>query len=217
MKDSGISDHAAQFLATEHWSLLSARSLAWNESFSRVSVFLTTLSASAVALALVADASGFGSTFKIFASVLFPIVLFLGIGTYLRVMQINLEDLHLMAAMNRLRRAYIEDAPEIKPYLSSGTSDDEPGVWTSYLLGQPNPTVPLWIQLMVTTPTVVGTLNAVIAAAGVTAIVATIGAPDLVVAATAALVFLSVWLTLYTVQRRTFEMARRTTPRFPTD
>ena len=34
----------AQFLATEHWSLLATRSLSWNESFSRSSMFLTSLS-----------------------------------------------------------------------------------------------------------------------------------------------------------------------------
>jgi hypothetical protein len=106
-----LTSHAAAFLSTEHWSLLSARSLAWNESFNRVSVFLTTLSASAVALALVADASGFDNEFKIFSLVLFPIVLFLGIATYVRLVQINLEDIYLVGAMNRLRRAYVESAP----------------------------------------------------------------------------------------------------------
>src|SRR5881409_1123072 len=32
-----------QILSTEHWSLLASRSLAWNESFSRAGMFLTTL------------------------------------------------------------------------------------------------------------------------------------------------------------------------------
>ena len=101
--------------------------------------------------------------------------------------------------------------------MSSGISDDEPGVWTSYLLGQPNPTVPLWVQLMVTTPTVVGTLDAVIAAAGIAGIAASVGAPDPVVVAIATIVFLTTWLGLYTVQRRAFDMARRAVARFPSD
>lgn len=43
-----------QILATEHWSLLATRSMVWNEMFTRAGMFLTTLSASIVALALVA-------------------------------------------------------------------------------------------------------------------------------------------------------------------
>jgi len=117
-----LSDNAPGFLATEHWGLLSARSLAWNEAFSRVAVFLNTLSASAVALALVADASGFDDRFKIFALVLFPIVLYLGLATYARIVRINLEDSYFVAAMNRLRRAYVDNAPEIRDFITSGVS-----------------------------------------------------------------------------------------------
>jgi hypothetical protein len=39
----------AAILATEHWSLLSARSLIWNEAMSRATVFLSVLSARSVA------------------------------------------------------------------------------------------------------------------------------------------------------------------------
>jgi len=49
-----------QILSTEHWSLLASRSLAWNESFSRADMFLSTLSGAIVALALVAQATEFG-------------------------------------------------------------------------------------------------------------------------------------------------------------
>jgi len=43
-----------QILATEHWSLLATRSMTWSEIFSRAGIFLTVVSASVVALALVA-------------------------------------------------------------------------------------------------------------------------------------------------------------------
>ena len=49
--DPPLGEHAAALLAAEHWSLLSARSLIWSEAQSRVTVFLTVLSASIVALA----------------------------------------------------------------------------------------------------------------------------------------------------------------------
>ena len=34
-----LGPHAAQILGTEHWSLLAARSLIWNEAQSRATVF----------------------------------------------------------------------------------------------------------------------------------------------------------------------------------
>jgi len=51
----------AQILATEHWSLLGTRSTLWAEVMSRITIHLTVASAALVVLALVAQASGFGS------------------------------------------------------------------------------------------------------------------------------------------------------------
>ena len=210
---SPLSSQGAAFLSTEHWGLLSARSLAWNESFNRVSVFLTTLSASAVALALVADASGFGDEFKIFSLVLFPIVLFLGVATYVRLVQINLEDIYLVGAMNRLRRAYVDTAPEISEYLTSGVNDDEAGVWASYLLGrrQPHP----WAQFLATTPTVVATLDAVIATVGAGALARHLGTSGGALVLLCIAVFLTSWAGLFALQLRAFKRVRQTEPRFP--
>ena len=56
-------EHAATLLATEHWGLLASRSLGYTEAFSRVTVFLTVLSASIVGLALVVNSQGFGDEF----------------------------------------------------------------------------------------------------------------------------------------------------------
>src|SRR3977135_4002599 len=74
-----------QILSTEHWSLLASRSLAWNESFSRAGMFLTTLTGAIVALALVAQASAFGDAFTLFALVILPVVLFIGVTTGMRL------------------------------------------------------------------------------------------------------------------------------------
>jgi hypothetical protein len=64
---SGVEPSVAvrlQILSTEHWSLLGSRSLAWNESFSRAGMFLSTVTGAIVALALVAQASEFGQGFR---------------------------------------------------------------------------------------------------------------------------------------------------------
>ena len=45
-----------QILSTEHWSLLATRSLAWNETFTRATMFMSALSFAVVSLALVGQA-----------------------------------------------------------------------------------------------------------------------------------------------------------------
>src|SRR5438105_4864209 len=100
-----------QILATEHWSLLASRSLAWNESFSRAAMFLSTLSGAIVALALVAQASAFGDTFTLFALVILPVVLFIGLATFIRLGASHYHDAMCVIGMNRIRAAYLGLAP----------------------------------------------------------------------------------------------------------
>src|SRR5215203_2167989 len=69
----------AQILATEHWSLLATRSMTWSEIFSRTGTFLTVLSAIMVALSLVAQGTGLGQTFRVFALLVIPIELLVGL------------------------------------------------------------------------------------------------------------------------------------------
>jgi hypothetical protein len=209
-----ISPAAATFLSTEHWHLLGTRSMSWNESFSRASIFLNTLSAFVVALALVANASGFGRSFSRFALVLFPIVLFLGITTYVRLVRINLNDSFIVAAMNRLRRAYVEAAPEIAPYLTSGTTDDMEGMYQSVLLGQKGTKTPL-PHIIVTTPTLLLVLNAIIGAAGSAFAAERAGASDAVIAIVSIVVALAIALGLASVQARAAREMLAHKVRFP--
>jgi hypothetical protein len=122
----------AQILATEHWSLLATRSMTWNEVFSRTGTFLTILSATVVALSLVAQATDFGERFRAFAFLVLPMVLIVGLATYLRVIEADREDAWLVVGMNRLRHAYLQLAPELEPYFVTSHHDDEPGVLQTY-------------------------------------------------------------------------------------
>jgi hypothetical protein len=121
-----------QILTTEHWNLLSTRALSWNEAFSRATMFLSALSGAIVALALVAQVATFGAAFSTFALLILPVVLFLGLATFLRLVQINREDVSWVIGMNLLRHAYLEAAPELRPYFVTGSNDDEPGVMATY-------------------------------------------------------------------------------------
>ena len=161
-----------QILSTEHWSLLASRSLAWNESFSRAGMFLSTLSGAIVALALVAQATQFGEGFRLFALVILPVVLFVGIGTNLRMGLANYHDARTVIGMNRIRAAYMELAPELERYFVMGTTDDFAGVEKTMGL-QPGTSLP--VQMIASTPLLVSVLNGVLVAAIVALAVLQVG------------------------------------------
>ena len=151
----------AQFLATEHWSLLATRSLSWSEAFSRTGRFLSTLSAATVALALVGPATSFGDEFAIFALVILSITLFLGVATFARLTQVNNEDLYWVAGMNRLRGAYVRLVPGIENDFFAGWTVDPRGISRTFAAVDVSAPAPL--HLLVTTPAVVGIISAAIA------------------------------------------------------
>jgi len=159
-QDAGASPRRVQFLATEHWSLLATRALSWNESFARTSMFLTSLSTSTVALALVGSAAGFGTEFNLFALVVLSITLFLGLATFVRLTQVNNEDLYWVAGMNRLRGVYARLEPGIEDEFVTGTTLDVPGFALSYGAMQVTGVAPL--HFLVTTPGVVGIICSVL-------------------------------------------------------
>ena len=213
--DRPFGPDGATILATEHWSLLGTRSLIWNEAMSRTTVFLTVLSASIVALALLADATGFGRRTTAVALVLLPVVFLLGLATYGRLVQINSEDVAITLAMNRLRYAYLVMAPDLRPYFSTGHHDDERGITTTYLLGMGSH-LQTWSHFLVTTPTIVATVDAAVATAIVVLAGLAVEAPTGAVVAAGAVAFLVVWGALFSLQRLNLRVLRHTSTRFPT-
>jgi hypothetical protein len=214
--DRPLGEHAPALLATEHWSLLAARSLIWNEAQSRATVFLTVLSAAIIALALMADATGFGAETTMLALVLLPLVFLLGIAAYTRLVQINAEEFHLVLAMNRLRRAYLTLEPGLERYLTTGHHDDERGVFATYMVQGGSTRRALWLHFLVNTPSIVATVDAALATAMVVLGLHAAEAPRAVAVAGGAATFLLVWGMLFWLQRQTLRPFRDVTPRFPT-
>ncbi len=203
-----------QILATEHWSLLATRSLTWSEAFSRAAMFLSALTGGVVALALVAQATSFGEGFMLFALVLLPVLLFLGLTTFVRLVEINAEDVHWVAGMNRLRHAYLEQAPELEPYFITGWHDDERGVQASA-----DPATPwgTWLHATVTTPGMIGVVVAVVggALAGVAGLqIGGMGVTPVLQLSVGAFLVILAALALSYVRIATRRM-RRYRPRFP--
>jgi hypothetical protein len=205
-------DLRLQILTTEHWSLLSTRALSWNEAFSRASMFLTVLSGSVVTLALVAGVMGFDRGFVTFALLLLPIVLFAGIATFRRLIEINREDVRWVVGMNRLRHAYVESAPELRPYFVTGWTDDERGIMTSFAA---RPGAGSFVHEFVTTPGLIAVIDGVVA--GVLAAIVTLqaGAATDVGLALAVIASLAIVGLLATFQYRLVIRPRGLEPRFP--
>lgn len=152
-----------QMLATEHWSLLATRSLSWNEAFARASMFLSLLSGAVVSLALVAQATAFGEGFVLFALLILPVVLFVGLATYVRLLEINNEDYVWVRGMNRLRGAYLEIDPGLAPYFVSGTTEDAVGIFKTFGSDEASLDTGLF-HGFVTTPATIGFVDAMVAA-----------------------------------------------------
>ena len=119
-------------LSTEHWSLLSARSLAYNEAFTRGGMFLSFLSMAFVALALLAQAMTFDDQFLVVAAILMAFVFVIGLTTYGRISGANVDDLRAMHGMARIRHAYTQVAPIVAPYFTTATHDDLDTVTSAY-------------------------------------------------------------------------------------
>ncbi len=181
-----------QILATEHWSLLASRTLSWNESFSRASMLLATLSAAVVALALVAQVATFGQGFIVFALIVLPFVEVLGLGTFARLGEANGEDVRYIQGMNRIRHAYLEIAPHLQPYLVTSANDDLASIFSTYGI-TPVSTYSIGRRRLhyafVTTQGMVGILNAMLGAVFASLLAVLIGASAPLAVAVGALAF----------------------------
>jgi hypothetical protein len=117
-----------QFMTTEHFTLQTARAATVAEANGRASLFIGSVSGAVVALAFIGQVSGMSRTFFLFALVLFPALIFLGMVSFERVVQTALEDWMYAVEINRIRHYYAEIAPEMKRYFIESTHDDAPGV-----------------------------------------------------------------------------------------
>ena len=207
-----------QILATEHWSILATRTLTYNESLSRVNIFLAILSGAVIALALVAQADHFGATFISIAIPVLFIVLFTGVATIARLTRLNQEDYRWVIAMNRLRHGYLQLHPDLEPNFTTSQYDDLRGALLT--LGIEDPGAGRSITSVLHLPqTLPGMLTVIVGAVGgaITALVAlAFGIPSAGVAVAAAAGFVAVLVLMGVSQRGAYARTPPSLqPRFP--
>jgi len=162
-RKTGLDDpRAVDILTTEHWSLLTSRTLGYQEIFGRTTIFVAILSATIVALALMAQATQFSPVSLLLAGLLMTVNLFIGLMTFARSVAINYEDAHWVAGMNLLRHAYLKIVPELEPFFITGHEPEADK--RSLAHGEPQHAENLRKSLT-TTSSVVAALNSVLAGA----------------------------------------------------
>ena len=125
---SELAPSALFAVTAEHSTLQSARSSTVFETGVRSALFLGAVSGGLLALAFMAQVSAETSAFDVFALIVLPVLLLLGTLTYLRLVELAIEDVHYARAINRLRHYYLDLAPEARPYFLLSGNDDLRGV-----------------------------------------------------------------------------------------
>ena len=115
---SGRLGPAATFATTEHFNLQTARSITVAESNGRATAYLAALSSNLIALAFIGETSRLGAAFHAFALILLPVLSFIGITTFERLVQSSIEDIAYARRIGLLRGFYLQLAPELEPYLA---------------------------------------------------------------------------------------------------
>ena len=122
----------AQILATEHWGLLAARSTAQSEVLTRITIFLTLVSAGLITIGLLGQASDFEGWFTPAMLAILGFLCAIGFLTAVRVLLVAEEDLMYVVAMNRLRSGYVDLDAGVEQYFLAATTDDTAGMTRTY-------------------------------------------------------------------------------------
>jgi hypothetical protein len=210
---------AVTILTTEHYSLLTARSLVYNEAFSRAAMFLTFLTGTLVALGFVSQGTGFTPEFLIVAIVLLSFDLFVGLATLGRISSASVEEFRALQGMNRLRHAYLEMVPTLTPYMSTGSHDDMASVLEIYgAAPAQHRLVADFAHGLTTTPGMIATITAAVggALAGTLALVIGASTTLSIIVGLVTLVVLNIVL-WYAALRAFTGMEARFQVRFPPD
>jgi hypothetical protein len=201
-------------LTTEHFTLQGARAATVSEGGSRAALYLSSVSSSLVALGFIAQVSEVGETFQLFALAIIPVLFFLGVVTWLRLLESSAEDLYYAHAINRIRHFYLELAGEDARYFVLSGNDDVPGVMRNMALDPSSR-----IQSYLTYATAVSVVNGVLAGSGLAVLLGgTLNAPlGVAVGAGLALAIALVWACDRYARRRYTRVHAQIAPLFPSE
>ena len=120
------SEELTAILQTEEFVLQGARASTISESSARATIYLSSVSSGLIAIALTAQISRIGDAFYVLGLCVLPTLAFLGLVSYLRVMQTGIDDLASAAAIARIREHYASLDPRYSSILPFSIDDRRP-------------------------------------------------------------------------------------------
>lgn len=148
-------------LTTEHFVLQTARGGTISEANGRASIYLAALSAALIALGFT---SGTPDAFAAFAAVVLPILVVLGLFTFVRLLQTSVENILYLVRIQRIRHQYAKLLPQLDWIVEGGGGA---GVVATGAALATMGMRPGFHQTLFTLATMVAALNSVVLGAGV--------------------------------------------------
>lgn len=155
---------ALEVLTNEYNVLMSALNAAWSASLTRTSLFLGVVSAAGVAFGFASQGRVDSSTFLVFAFLVLLLTLFLGVATFIRLVEVQREAMVYLTGMNRIRHFFAQSVPIAAEHFVLPIYDDESALYRSIGTGMhwTRPKFRL-LNLIVQTQGIVGIVTAVVA------------------------------------------------------
>lgn len=111
-------------LTTEHYNLGMQRAATISEVNGRASIFIGAVSAGLIALGFEGARSRHSAGSTVFAALVLTSLLFLGLVTFGRCLQIAIDDWEFSVRIMRLRAAYAQLVPELAGLLAEADTDE---------------------------------------------------------------------------------------------
>jgi uncharacterized protein YcfJ len=118
-------------LTTEHYNLQMQRMATISDANGRASVFLGAVSAGLIALGFQGVGHGRSAATMVFAVLVLSSLLFLGLVTFVRCLEVALDDWEFVTRIAHVRAAYIQLVPELAAMLSATWGDEALNVMLS--------------------------------------------------------------------------------------
>jgi len=151
-----LSSQLISIMTTEHYNLQTGRAMTITETNGRASLFVGAVSSGLIALAFVGQLSHLGTAFYVFSLVILPTLLFMGLITFERVLQSGIEDLTYAHGITRIRRLYLDSAPQLQPYFLLAADDKSRRPMLKVGIH------PSWWQVFLTTAGMIAAINSVL-------------------------------------------------------
>jgi hypothetical protein len=155
-------------LGSEYFALQGLRASSISEAGSRASLYFTTLTGTLLALGFLAGTTDAVAPVA-YAAV--PIVVVLGVLSFLRLVDITIEDVAAVRAINRIRNYYAQLAPEATAYFPIPREEQEINTLLDTGVGRAR-----WKEALTTAATV-GTVNTLMCGAAAAFALSDVGVP----------------------------------------